>query len=98
MTKHHSVSSPVLYETENVSVNPIIVLEVSLSFVNPVPIVHIQLWEYLCFSADNFHIRDLLQGPSLLIQVVSGNVCKLPEASLQPLNTLQGYPYKVSDC
>ena len=68
MTKHHSVSSRVLCETENVSVNPIlIVLDVSLSSVNPVPIVLIHLREYPCISADKFHILDLLQGPSLLI-------------------------------
>ena len=99
MTKRQSVSSRVLCETENVSENPtLIVLGASLSSVNPLPIVLIHLRQYPCISADKFHIRDLLQGPSLLILVVSVNACKSPEASLQPPNTLQGYPYKVSDC
>ena len=43
-----------------------------------------------------FHICDLLQGPSLLLLVVSGNVRKVPVASLQPPNTLRGYPYTIS--
>ena len=98
MTKHHSVTSRVLYETENVSVNPILIdLEASLSSVNDVPIVLIHLWIYPSISADKFHIRDLLQEPSLLITVVSSNVHKLPEVSLQSPYTIQGYPYQVSD-
>ena len=97
MTKRHSVTSRVLCETENVSVYPIlIVLEVSLSSINGVPIVLIHLREYLCISADKFHICDLLQGPSLLIPVVSGNVRKLPEASLQPLYTLRDIRIKFT--
>ena len=57
MTKRHSVSSRVLCETENVSVNSIlIVLEASLSSVNPVPIVLIYLRECPCISAEKFHI------------------------------------------
>ena len=98
MTKRHSETSRVLCETENVSVNPIlIVLEASLSSVNDICIVLIHLREYPCISADKFHIHDLLQGQSLLIPGVSGNVCKLPEVSLQPPNTLRGYPYQVSN-
>ena len=76
MKKRLSVSSRVSWEATNLSVNPIlIVLEASLLSVNPVPIVRGQVRKHLCISADKFHIRDLRQGPSLLVLVVSGNVC-----------------------
>ena len=79
MTKRHSISSRVLCENETVSVNPIlIVLEASLLSVNPVPIVPIHLREYPCISADKFHIRDLLQGPSLLIPIDPGGFRQCP--------------------
>ena len=79
MRKHLSVNSRVPWDTINLSMNPVlIVLEASLSSVNPVPIVWGQVRKHPCISADKFYICDLLSGPFLLVLLVSGNVCGGP--------------------
>ena len=85
MRKHLSINFRVPWDTTNLSVNPVlIVLEASLSSVNPGPIIWGQVRKHPCISVDKLLICDLLPGPSLLGLMVSGNVRNHSLASLQP--------------